>query len=46
MVKYEQYLNGIATEELVAQRERVKTYLAQARFALAAIYDRMAAQNR
>lgn len=45
-LKYEQYLNRIATEELVAQRERVKTYLAQARFALAAIYDRMAAQNR
>lgn len=46
LVKYEHYLNGIATSELVAQRERVRTYRAQARFALATIYDRMAAQNR
>jgi hypothetical protein len=46
MVHYARYLNGIATSELVAQRERVRTYRAQARFALASVYDRMAAQNR
>lgn len=46
MVEYSQYLSDLATKELVAQRERVRTYRAQARFALAAVYDRMAAQNR
>jgi tetratricopeptide (TPR) repeat protein len=46
MAQYARYLNGIATDELRAQRERVRTYSAQARFALASIYDRMAAQNR
>jgi len=46
MGQYAQFLNAIATEELVAQRERLLTYRAQARFALASVYDRMAAQNR
>ena len=46
MEQYALFLNGIATDELVAQRERLLTYRAQARFALASVYDRMAAQNR
>lgn len=46
MEQYARFLNGIATDELVAQRERLLTYRAQARFALASVYDRMAAQNR
>jgi hypothetical protein len=32
----------MSTRELTAQRERLSTYLVQARFALAAIYDRSA----
>jgi hypothetical protein len=46
MEQYANYLNDIATEELVAQRERLLTYRAQARFSLASVYDRIAAQNR
>ncbi len=46
MEQYANYLNAIATEELVVQRERLLTYSAQARFALASVYDRIAAQNR
>ena len=37
------FVQGIAVEELQAQRERVSTYLVQARFALASVYDRAAA---
>jgi hypothetical protein len=37
------FVQGIAVEELQAQRERVNTYLIQARFALASVYDRAAA---
>jgi hypothetical protein len=35
-------LERLSTRELTAQRERLSTYLVQARFALAAIYDRSA----
>jgi tetratricopeptide (TPR) repeat protein len=37
------FLQGIAVEELTAQRNRLNTYMLQARFALASIYDRAAA---
>jgi len=37
-----QLLERLATRELSAQRERLSTYLVQARFALAAVYDRSA----
>jgi tetratricopeptide (TPR) repeat protein len=43
LARQEQYLQGIAVEELKAQRDRLNTYLLQARFALASIYDRSAA---
>ena len=36
------FLQGVATRELHAQRDRLSTYLVQARFALASIYDRSA----
>jgi tetratricopeptide (TPR) repeat protein len=39
------FVQGIAVEELQAQRERVNTYLTQARFALASVYDRAAAST-
>ena len=35
---------GIAVDELKAQRDRLNTYMLQARFALASIYDRAAAR--
>lgn len=38
-----EYLEGIAIEELEAQRSRLNTYMVQARFSLASIYDRAAA---
>jgi len=37
------FLQSLATQELLAQRERLSTYLVQARFALASVYDRSAA---
>jgi hypothetical protein len=37
------FLERLAVAELEAQRDRLDTYLVQARFALAAIYDRAAA---
>jgi hypothetical protein len=40
----QQFLQGIAVEELKAQRDRLNTYMVQARFALASIYDRAAAR--
>jgi hypothetical protein len=40
----QQFLQGIAVEELKAQRDRLNTYMLQARFALASIYDRAAAR--
>jgi tetratricopeptide (TPR) repeat protein len=39
MVRQRGFMEGVAVEELRAQRERLDTYSVQARFALAAIYD-------
>jgi hypothetical protein len=39
------FVQGIAVEELQAKRGRVNTYLIQARFALASVYDRAAAST-
>jgi tetratricopeptide (TPR) repeat protein len=39
MVQQRGFMEGVAVEELRAQRERLDTYSVQARFALAAIYD-------
>ncbi|MCZ6498451.1 MAG: hypothetical protein O6765_06990 [Gammaproteobacteria bacterium] len=39
------YLEGIAVEELQAQRQRLNTYRVQARFALASVYDRATART-
>jgi hypothetical protein len=44
LVRQQDYLQGLAVAELKAQRDRLNTYLVQARFALASIYDRAAAQ--
>ncbi len=45
LLRQELYLQGIAIEELQAQRARLNTYMVQARFALASIYDRASAQT-
>jgi predicted nucleic acid-binding Zn-ribbon protein len=45
MARHSVYLNGIALDEMQAQRQRLMTYQAQARFALASIYDRISASN-
>jgi hypothetical protein len=45
MQDYERYLNDVALDELNGQKQRLLTYRAQARFALASIFDRMAAMN-
>ncbi len=45
MQEYEGYLNELALGELNGQKQRLLTYRAQARFALASIYDRLAAMN-
>jgi hypothetical protein len=42
--RQQEFLQGIAVEELKAQRDRLNTYMVQARFALASIYDRAAAR--
>jgi hypothetical protein len=42
--RQQEFLQGIAVEELKAQRDRLSTYRVQARFALASIYDRAAAR--
>ena len=39
MANQHRFMQGIAVEELVAQKQRLDTYTIQARFALAAIYD-------
>ena len=39
MTKQRSYMEGVAVDELQAQKERLDTYTVQARFALAAIYD-------
>jgi hypothetical protein len=44
IVRQQEFLQGIAVDELKAQRDRLNTYTVQARFALASIYDRAAAQ--
>lgn len=44
LLAQELYLQGIAIDELQAQRARLNTYMVQARFALASIYDRASAQ--
>ena len=44
LLSQEIYLQGIAIDELQAQRARLNTYMVQARFALASIYDRASAQ--
>ena len=41
--RQEGFLRDVAVEELQAQRARLSTYMVQARFALASIYDRAAA---
>jgi len=43
-VGLQEFLQGIAVEELKAQRDRLSTYMVQARFALASIYDRASAR--
>ena len=40
IVRQAAFLQGLATRELHAQRDRLSTYLVQARFALASVYDR------
>ncbi len=45
MQQYERYLTDVALTELDGQKQRLLTYRAQARFALASIFDRMAAMN-
>jgi uncharacterized coiled-coil DUF342 family protein len=42
--RQQEFLQDIAVEELKAQRDRLNTYMVQARFALASIYDRAAAR--
>jgi tetratricopeptide (TPR) repeat protein len=42
--RQQEFLQGIAVEELKAQRDRLNIYMVQARFALASIYDRAAAR--
>jgi tetratricopeptide (TPR) repeat protein len=42
--RQQDFLQGIAVDELKAQRDRLNTYMVQARFALASIYDRAAAR--
>ncbi len=45
MDQYSDYLEQLAVAELEIKRERIQSYRAQARFALASIYDRMSARN-
>ena len=46
MQNYAGYLQVIAEAELNGQKDRMLTYRAQARFALASIFDRMSAGNQ
>jgi hypothetical protein len=46
LARQRSFLQGIAVDELVAQRARLNTYLVQARFSLASIYDRASADAR
>jgi hypothetical protein len=45
LTRQQDFLQGLAIDELKAQRDRLNTYMLQARFALASIYDRAAASN-
>jgi hypothetical protein len=45
VVRQARFLEGVATRELYAQRDRLSTYLVQARFALASVYDRSATMS-
>ena len=44
LVKQRDFLQGVAVNDLKAQRDRLSTYLVQARFSLASIYDRASAR--
>ncbi len=44
LTKQQDFLQGVAIDELKAQRDRLNTYTLQARFALASIYDRASAR--
>jgi tetratricopeptide (TPR) repeat protein len=45
LARQQTFLQDLAVEELKAQRDRLRTYMVQARFALASIYDRAAART-
>jgi hypothetical protein len=44
LAKQQTYIQTIAIDELKAQRDRLNTYMVQARFALASMYDRASAR--
>jgi hypothetical protein len=44
LAKQQTFIQTIAIEELKAQRDRLNTYMVQARFALASMYDRASAR--
>jgi len=44
LAKQQDYIQAIAIDELKAQRDRLNTYMVQARFALASMYDRASAR--
>ena len=44
LAKQQTFLQAIAVDELKAQRDRLNTYMVQARFALASMYDRASAR--
>ena len=45
LAKQQTYIQSIAVDELKAQRDRLNTYMVQARFALASMYDRASART-
>jgi hypothetical protein len=46
MAEHGDVLKYLAMQEMEGQKQRLLTYRAQARFALASIYDRMSARNK
>jgi hypothetical protein len=44
LAKQQDFIQSIAIAELKAQRDRLNTYMVQARFALASMYDRASAR--
>lgn len=46
MIAQRGFMEGVAVDELRAQKQRLDTYTVQARFALAAIYDIAANQDQ